>query len=173
MWILLSAERQEKLSSSDKQSEKNSRTNEVESSHLGRTGHLASGAEAAKPPSVPRCCHTWVSWGTALSLPASATPATIKNVVIVTNGQLLSVLSRNAGASDQLQPENENQRVEMFSTLPSVIPLAVKRAFTLNPACSWSTAPTVRRRQLEPPESVEKTSTATSYLMTDDLSVHL
>lgn len=80
--------------------------NEDKSSCLGRTSHLATGVDAAKSLSVTQCCHLLGELGLCTVTSASAKPMMIQNVVI-TNGQLLSVLDRGDGALDQHQPKQK------------------------------------------------------------------
>lgn len=85
----------------------------TKSSHLGRTSHLATGVDAAKSFSVTQCCHLLGKLGLCTVTSASATkPVMIKNVVI-TNGQLLSVLDRG-GRSSRSTPA----QTKMFPSPP-------------------------------------------------------
>lgn len=92
--------------------------NEEKSSHLGRTSHLATGVDAAKSFFVTQCCHLLGKLGLCTVTSASAKPMMIKNVVI-TNGQLLSVLNRGDIALGQHQPKQKKKCFPHFHSIVS------------------------------------------------------
>lgn len=85
---------------------------------------IITSGENQSPGQWCRCCQIllllnaatfWASWGFALSLaPQQTSPWWSKNVVI-TNGQLLSVLGRGDGALDQHQPEQKQNKTKKKS----------------------------------------------------------
>lgn len=124
MWILLSQDQQErarshlhpvlalKVTVSFSSFDHNQKTffgcMRKKSSHLGRTSHLATDVDAAKSFSVTQCCHLLGKLGLCTVTSASAKPMMIKNVVI-TIGQLLSVLKRGDIALGQHQPKQQKK----------------------------------------------------------------